>query len=186
MTNKAIKQIAQFIRQRNQVEADIARLTGRPAQVGFVGEYIAANIFDIQFENQSARKSSDGRFRAGPLSGKTVSIKWYGRQDYILDISANAVADYYLVMTGPLSGENVSKASTRMWSVDLLYLFDAKEMVRQLTVRKSNMGLATAIPKKWWESAEIYPSVNSKLMSLSPAQVEMIAMFSSAALHKKS
>ena len=72
-------QLAGLIRRRNQLEQEITALIQRPAQIGHLGEYIAAHIFDIMLEQSAAHKGFDGRFTDGPLQGRTVNVKWYAR-----------------------------------------------------------------------------------------------------------
>jgi len=99
-----LEQLAQLIRDKNRVEDAIADVIGRPALMGWVGEYIAASIFGIELEQSAARKSIDGHFVRGPLAGKTVNIKWYGKMEGLLDITPGHLPDFHLVMTGPKSG----------------------------------------------------------------------------------
>ena len=42
--------LAELIRRRNAVERDISAITGRPALIGHVGEFIASRIFAIELE----------------------------------------------------------------------------------------------------------------------------------------
>ena len=48
-----LDEFADLIREKNRVDAKIANMIGRPAQVGHAGEFIAAALFDIQL-HQSA------------------------------------------------------------------------------------------------------------------------------------
>jgi hypothetical protein len=45
---------------------------------GHLGEWLAAQVFDIELEVTAAAAGIDGRFRSGPLPGRTVNI----RQDW--------------------------------------------------------------------------------------------------------
>lgn len=40
--------LADLIKEKNEVDAKIASIIGRPAQVGHAGEFIAAALFGIQ------------------------------------------------------------------------------------------------------------------------------------------
>ncbi len=86
----SLEQLAQWIQKKNQIEAEIARLIGRPAQIGHTGAYIASVIFDIQLVPSASHKAIDGQFRSGPLASRTVNIKWHAKQDFLLDIASNA------------------------------------------------------------------------------------------------
>ena len=55
-------QLAGLIRRRNQLEQEITALIQRPAQIGHLGEYIAAHIFDIMLEQSAAHKGFDHIF----------------------------------------------------------------------------------------------------------------------------
>ena len=72
-----LQRLAELIRNRNSIERNIASITGRPALTGHTGEYIAANIFDIQLVESASEKGIDGHFNTGPLAGRSVNIKWY-------------------------------------------------------------------------------------------------------------
>jgi len=57
-----LERLAALIRDRNSIERSIASITGRPALTGHTGEYIAANIFDIQLVESASEKGIDGHF----------------------------------------------------------------------------------------------------------------------------
>jgi hypothetical protein len=169
--------LAELIAKRHEIEAEIARLVGRPATMNNVGETIAALVFDIQLEPAAAPKGYDGLFRSGPLAGQKVNLQWYARLEGSLDVNPNALPDSYLVMTGPAPEGSASKDKTRPWTIAHVFVFDAREVARQLTVRQVKMGAATSLPKKWWEAAEIYPASTSRLLHLNAAQVDMLTLF---------
>lgn len=81
-----LERLASLLGQRNAVDADIASVIGRPAVVGHIGEFIAAEVFDIDLERSATRPGYDGVFRSGPLAGATVNIKFYGKREGLLDI----------------------------------------------------------------------------------------------------
>ena len=99
---EGLERLAALLERRNDIDEDIADLIGRPALRGPVGEWIAQESFRVKLEENAARKGIDGRFEDGALADKTVNVKWYGKHESRLDINADAVPDYYLVMTGPL------------------------------------------------------------------------------------
>jgi len=88
------------LRPKNEVDARIA-LIGRLAQMDHVGEYIASKVFGIALEHSAANKGNDGRFISGPLDGKTVNIKWYGKAEGMLDMNASSLPYHHLVLRGP-------------------------------------------------------------------------------------
>ena len=173
-----LSRLAELIEKRYALEVEIAHLVGRPASMNNVGETIAALVFDLQLEPAAAPKGYDGQFRSGALAGHKVNIQWYARLEGSLDVNPNALPDSYLVMTGPAPEAGSSKEKARPWSIEHVFLFDAREVARQLGVRQVKMGAATSLPKKWWEAAEIYPTSSSRLLRLSAQQVEMLALFS--------
>lgn len=106
---KDLGKLAELIKRRIKIDSEIARIINRPAERGHVGEFIASVVFDIELEKSATRKGFDGYFRSGKLMGKTVNIKWYGKNERILDINKNSIPDYYLVMTGEHSQPESSK-----------------------------------------------------------------------------
>ena len=57
-------------------------------------------IFRVKPAEVANRECFDGWFADGPLAGKTVNVKWYGKRTVVLDINPRGVPDYYLAMTG--------------------------------------------------------------------------------------
>jgi hypothetical protein len=123
--------IADLRRGRNVMDVAIAEIIGRPMTSGHLGEWIAAQVFDVELMDSAAEPAIDGRFRSGPLTVRTVNVKWYLKQEGLLDLTESAVLDYYLVLTGPRSGAVTSRQSTRPWRIDTVYLFDASELLAQ-------------------------------------------------------
>ena len=92
-----------LLRERNAIDAELAELMQRPMTSGHLGEWIAAQVFDIRLEASAVAAGIDGRFRSGPLAGRTVNIKWYFKRESLLDTTECMALDYYLVLTGPPS-----------------------------------------------------------------------------------
>ena len=65
--------VADLLRQRNSIDADLAAVISRPVTAGHLGEWIASRIFDIGLEESAAAQGLDGRFRSGPLFQRTYS-----------------------------------------------------------------------------------------------------------------
>lgn len=72
MNRSALERVALLIAERNAVDADIGAITGRPVVAGHLGEWIAAQVFDIALEDSAVSKGIDGRFVSPPLAGRTV------------------------------------------------------------------------------------------------------------------
>jgi hypothetical protein len=173
-----LQELAVLLTRRNDIDARIARLIERPMTSGHLGEYIAARIFDIELESSAVAPAIDGRFRSGPLVGKTVNVKWYLKQEGVLDVSLSEALDYYLVLTGPRSASGSSKRGTRPWRIDAVYLFGAKHLLTDLTSRGVKVGIATSIRNAQWEAAEIYPTSANPSLTVSAAQSTQLALFS--------
>jgi len=175
---KDIDQLAEVMKQKNAVDVEITKIVDRPALIGHVGEYIAAKVFNIELEQNAAHKAIDGRFTDGFLDGKSVNIKWYTKQEGILDVSPKAPPpDFYLVMTGAKAPAASSRGMTRPWLIRQVFLFDARELLRILGSQGIKVGIATSIRREYWEGAEIYPTPHNKQLILSNRQKEMLALF---------
>ena len=127
-----LSQLAELIKTRNQVETQITALIYRPAQIGHLGEFIASKVFDIELDESAARKSIDGHFKQGILNGRSVNIKWYAKQEGLLDITPSSLPDFYLVLTGPKSAAVSSRGKPRPWLIQMVYLFDAEKLMIKL------------------------------------------------------
>ena len=168
-----LARLAELITAKNAIDTIIATQIGRPAEKGHVGEYIAARIFGIMLEPNAAHKASDGYFTTGPLAGKAVNIKWYAKQEGVLDITPAALPDYYLVLAGPKPAAKQKRL--RPWVITLVYLFEAKPLVVALEGRK--IGIATGVRRELWTQAELYPEQRNTSLPLSLEQRAMLALF---------
>jgi hypothetical protein len=99
----SLARAAALLRERNAIDAGLARLIQRPMTSGHLGEWIAAGVFGIELDASAVAAGIDGRFRSGPLQGKTVSVEWYLKREGMLDTSESAALGYYLVLAGPAS-----------------------------------------------------------------------------------
>jgi len=174
-----LKELAELIRQRNALGKEITRIIGRPGQIGHLGEFIAARVFDIALETSAVNKGFDGRFRSGPLAGKSVNIKWYAKKEGLLDIRVDAVPDFYLVLTGPPTKVLHSRGEDRPWLIDSAFLFDAVPLVESLRLRELKLGVATSVRNALWAAAEVFPNARNEKLPLSPDQCAMLSLFSS-------
>lgn len=172
--------LASLIKARNTVENSIAGLIGRPAHPGHLGEFVASRIFDIELHESASSMGSDGHFRNGPLAGKSVNIKKYSLHQNILDIRADALPDYYLVLTGPKDSQGISRGTTQPWVIEHVFLFDAHTLVQRLKQRGVKLNVATSVRQELWREAEIYPSPNNPALRLTDSQRSMLEMFRDA------
>lgn len=93
MHDEPMRRIAQLLRERNGIDEEIAAITRRPMTSGHLGEWIAAQIFDIQLEQSAVAAGIDGIFRSGPQQGRTVNIKRYLKRESLLDTSESTLLD---------------------------------------------------------------------------------------------
>lgn len=170
-----LQSLVKKIKQKNIIDAEIARILERPAERGHTGEYIASRIFNIKLGKSASAKSIDGHFTSGDLTGRTVNIKWYGKQENSLDISKEDGPNFYLVMTGPESVSSSSRGTTRPWLISYVFLFDSAKLIQDL--KNVKQGIATSVKKRLWEIAEIYPEPRNSQLILSLEQRRLLESF---------
>ena len=159
-----INRLAELIKSKNSIDNMIATHIGRPALPGHIGEYIAAHIFDIELCATANQRAIDGSFRSGALAGKTVNIKYYGKKENLLDITPDALPDFYLVLTGPKGQAVSSRGQTRPFLISFVFLFSTTELISLLKARGIKIGIATSVKKSVWDEAEIYPKHNAEFL----------------------
>jgi len=174
-----LEKLASEIAKMNSIGDKISEITQRPATIGHTGEYIAAEIFDIELEETANAKGIDGRFRNGNMAGKTVNVKWYSKLEYMLDINPDALPDFFLVMTGPKALEPISKGGIRPWVIDYVFLFNAAELMIELSARGVKIGVATSVRKHEWQNSEIYPNKRSMVYRMFDDQMGKVLAFGS-------
>jgi hypothetical protein len=157
----SLERLAELLRERNRISSEIATLIGRPALSSHIGEYIASKIFDVELYESATHKGADGQFRSGPLRGKTVNVKLYGKKEGLLDIN-HAPADYYLVLTGPDSPLVSSRGGDRPLIIEQAFIFKMGNLLNELRGRGVKIGVATIGKKDDWERAMIYPHPRNK------------------------
>src|SRR5215208_668240 len=69
MKRMELERVAGLIAERNAVDAEIGAITGRPVVAGHLGEWIAAQVFDIALESSAVAEGIDGRFASGAARG---------------------------------------------------------------------------------------------------------------------
>jgi hypothetical protein len=178
VNRSVLAQLADLIRSRNAIDEQIAAVINRPASIGHVGEVIAAQVFDIELETSAVTKGHDGRFTTGPLAGKTVNIKFYGKFESMLDINPDGILDYYLVLTGPKATSMTSRSGVRPLLIESVFLFEAQPLVDALMAREVKLGAATSVAKALWDAAELYPNPTSVAFGLTPEQCAWVRHFS--------
>jgi hypothetical protein len=180
MTDSSVARIAELLRGRNALDEEIASVVGRPMTSGHLGEWLAHKIFAIELEPIAVAAAIDGRFTSGPLTGRTVNVKWYLKREGLLDVTESDTLDYYLVLTGPASPALTSRGGTRPWCIESVYLFDAKQLLAQLRARGVKTGVASSVRSEQWAAAEIFPKSTNPLLVVAPAQAALLGLFAPA------
>jgi hypothetical protein len=178
MRDQKISRIAELLSRRNAIDKEIAAIIQRPMTSGHLGEWIASRIFDIELEASATSAAIDGRFRSGRLEGRTVNIKWYLKQEGVLDTNESATLDYYLVLTGPRSAAESSRGSIRPWCIQAVHLFDARRLRAEQAARGIKPGIASSVIGQQWTDVEIYPRDNNSLLRVTAGQVELLELLS--------
>ena len=172
-----IRELARLLHERNQIDTAISGIILRPATIGHIGEYIAAKVFDIRLWPSATYKASDGYFFTGPLAGKSVDVKFYGKQERGLDVSEEQQPDYFLVFTGLEAAAASSRGSTRPLLIEHVYLFHGQAVADSIRQRGVQFGAAASIPKALWRSAEIFPGASNAELALSVEQRQLLFLF---------
>jgi hypothetical protein len=175
-----LKRLADLLRRHNAIGDAIAGVIGRPAERGHVGEYIAAHIFDITLELSARKRARDGRFMAGALAGHTVNVKWYGKQEGVLDLHARGAPDYYLALTGPAGSAASSRGTTRPWVIQSVYLFDGRRLLEDLRTRRVKIRTGSSVRQALWAATKVYPEPRNATFILSQEQRALLALFGPA------
>jgi hypothetical protein len=171
-----LEHLAELIRAKNDADLAIARMLGRPALSGNIGEFVAARVFGIDLMAAGNHAGYDGMFRDPPLAGNTVNIKTYSRNEWILDIGRHP-CDYYLVLSGP-----TGQARVRPWVIDSVYLFDSEDLLPKLRARGIKISVATSVRKEFWEPARIFPARRGAPLQLTKTQITALELFAVAGL----
>ena len=173
-----MKSLAELVKRKNEADRKIAEVIGRPALQGHFGEYVAARTLGVALHGSAVQRGSDGKFAAGPFAGKTVEVKYYPKNEGMLDMKTSGQPDFYLVIAGPRKESTSSRGATRPWVIEAAYLFDAPALVRKLTAK---IGTATSIRQALWSEAEVYPRRNPEF-PLTEDQRAALALFKESAV----
>ncbi|MEU6861456.1 hypothetical protein AB0B28_21585 [Glycomyces sp. NPDC046736] len=173
MDTAGLKSIAMLLRERDRIDARITDIVGRPVAHGHLSDWIGAQIFDVELTD-APHRIVDGTFRSGPLVGCTVNIKYYSRNEGLLDVVDTDELDYYLVMTG---ARGTRSKAPRPWNIERVYLFDAFELVDALHAHMRRIGNATSVRAEHWRAAEIYPNPQKPILKLTREQVAALDEF---------
>jgi hypothetical protein len=175
MDSQLLDRLAGLLHQRHRIDLDIATIIGRTPERGHIGEFIAAVVFDIQLNQSASQRGFDGHFRSGPRATRRVNIKFYGRCEYLLDLSLSGTPDDYLVLVGSSPKAPGSSIQTRPRLIDAVYLFDAAKLHCALQAKNLKLGTAASVAKPLWEPSKIWPGVVSEMVS--DQQAEMLNRF---------
>jgi hypothetical protein len=171
---EALFELADLIRKRNAIDADIAKIIGRPAEKGHIGEYLASYLFDIEMGISANQAGHDGLFRSGPLEGRSVNVKCYPKRESRIDIRPEYIPDYYLVLAGPPAGATSSRGTTRPLVVQDVYLFEAAALVDRLKARNVRIGTATSLRMEDWKAARVDITLPDPRLRLSASAARLL------------
>jgi len=143
---------------------------------GHLGEWIASRIFDIKLETSATAPGLDGRFRSGPLAGKTVNVKWYLKHEGLLDIARAGEPHYYLVLAGPPVQATSSRDTHRPWTIQTVYLIHTPALMSDVRARGVAVGAATSVRRSVWQASEIYPTPTNLDLPLDDDQRSLLKM----------
>jgi len=168
-----LQHIANLINERNKLEERISAVTGRPASIGHLGEYIASKIFGIRLAENANHKGVDGWIDNGPLKDRSVNIKWYAKHESILDMCREAGPDYYLVLAGPKQAPTRA-IGPRPCLIESVDLFEETSLRGVVTAK---IGIATSVRREVWEQHQIYPVQTSAILVLTEEQRVLLRAF---------
>ena len=103
METDSLAQAAALLRERNAIDVELAGLIHRLMTSGHLGGGLPRRSLTSNSEHQLLRQALMAVSRSGPLSGRTVNIKWSLKREGLLDMTESVALDYYLVLTGPPS-----------------------------------------------------------------------------------
>ncbi|MEU5941141.1 hypothetical protein ABZ807_18550 [Micromonospora sp. NPDC047548] len=170
-----LHQLAALLRARDDLDTGIAVVTGRSARQGDIGEFIAAQVFDIELAGTATHAGHDGTFKSGPLAGRTVNVKTYGDAFTGIDISPHP-CDFYLVFSGP--PRPLGTVRHHRWQIAAAYLLDTRRLLETLSSRGVKIGIATSIRRADLEAAQIFPDTNPDApLRLASEQAALLALF---------
>lgn len=172
-----LSRLAELLRARNTVESNIANLLGGAVNLNTVGEYIAANVFEIRLLPSAQHHEFAGIFAGGPLAGGTVDVQWYPRREGSMYVHSNPTPDYYLVLAGPKQESSTARAHVSPWIITSVHLFVGSRLLTALRERKVQLGAHTSVITQLWEQAEIFPRPHSPLLTLTDEQRQFLQLF---------
>lgn len=81
-------------------------------------------------------------------------------------------------MTGPKSGAVSSRGTTRPFTINSVFLFDANELVTKLKTKNIKIGVATSVRAQMWEDGMVYPIQHNSKLAISDGQKGLLELFS--------
>jgi hypothetical protein len=160
--------LADLIRIRNFVNSRVSRIINHPAEVGHIAEYLMGVILDIELNAAANAKATDGVFRDGALTGRSVNVKYRAAQSRLLNLEEFLDpllhADFNLSIQGPKSASKTSAGRELTFVIESIFLFESSVLIPQI-VEPGKPGLGRFVPAALWEAAMIYPDqVNQTLI----------------------
>lgn len=169
-----LNRLASLIAQRNQMETEVSKLVGHPLVREHLGAYVAAEVFDIEPQAGEGESLWTGRFREGPLAGRTVAVQWIPRWDGTLSLDEGTPAEHLLVLAGPESLLRRDPGSP--WVIESVYRFHLPSLRGRMRDLRHPMGPRTHVPREDWEAARLHPQAPGE-RRLTEAQGAALALF---------
>jgi hypothetical protein len=181
-----LAKLADLIGKRNVIDAEIAAILSRPVHSGHFGEYVASVIFGIELNPSASAKSFDGRFRGGPLAGRSVNVKYGTTRDGNLNLGTSPNPgdhpDFYLVLTGPRATTGTSRGTTAPWTIHDVFLFESRQLLAALAARGIRPGTAASVRRELWDAATVFPEARNTQLPLAQEQRDALLLFNGAVL----
>src|SRR5260370_11563939 len=93
----SLARAAALLRERNAIDAELARLIQRPMTSGHLAEWIAAQVFDIELEASAVAAGIGGRLRSGPLAVRGRKINRDLNLQSLLRTPESTALSYYVL-----------------------------------------------------------------------------------------
>lgn len=173
-----LDELADLIRRKNAIDADIAAIVGRPAQMGHVGEHVAAEIFWHCARAFSINEVHRRLLRHGSLGGP-VSQHQVVRETGGVAGSCAQLPPGLLPSDDRTQGPAMSsRGGVRPWLISHVFLFESTNLYDALDRTGSKIGVATSVRAHLWAEAELFPEQRNPSLPLTSDQRNALLMFS--------
>ena len=176
-----LTKLAELLRRRSVIDGEIAAILNRPVHSGHFGEYVASAIFRIELNTDARAKTHDGRFKDGPLAGRSVNVKYRTRHRGLLNLGSSTDLshhpDFYLVLAGPKIAMGPTHATGAPLCVNAAYLIESRTLLAELAARGRRPGVGRSVPRSVWDAAMVFPEPRNPRLLLSREQRDALSLF---------